>query len=371
MRGVSSAARLADYPPRSGRLVLLAMLVAFVLVGLFQRHHDNAAVAAVAAVVAIGAGALMVQPRGVPLPIYAVVAGAGITALCTGSSSEVGWLGICLLAGWCTISAGWRAGWVYLAAAVVVFSVEWIWIDPDPGWGPWMVGTTFTVVAAGVVRHERELVAQLRAAQAGLAESARTEERNRIARELHDVIAHTLVVSQLHVASARLAVEADPASASQALAEAERLGRESLAEVRRAVGLLRQGSDGVAPLPGAADLPPLIERFRSAGADVTLTVTGDLGAIPATSGLALYRILQEALTNAAKHASGWPVAVEVAVDADLAELVVESGAPPGSGQGVGLDSMRERAASVGGRVEAGPGGRGWVVQVEVPIGGRS
>jgi signal transduction histidine kinase len=371
MPGVSSAARLADYPPRSGRLALLAMLVAFVLVGLFQRPHDNAAVAAVAALVAIGAGALMVQPRGVPLPIYAVVTGAGITVLCTGNSSEVGWLGICLLAGWCTIAAGWRAGLAYLAAAVALFGVEWIWIDPDPGWGPWMVGTTFTVVAAGVVRHERELVAQLRAAQAGLAESARTEERNRIARELHDVIAHTLVVSQLHVASARLAVQTDPASASHALAEAERLGRESLAEVRRAVGLLRHESDGVAPLPGAADLPPLIERFCSAGADVTLTVTGDLDVIPATTGLALYRIVQEALTNAVKHASGWPVTVEVATRADSAELVVESGAPPGSGQGMGLDSMRERAASVGGRCTAGPAGRGWVVRAELPIGGRT
>jgi signal transduction histidine kinase len=141
--------------------------------------------------------------------------------------------------------------------------------------------------------------------------------------------------------------------------------------VRRAVGLLRADEDGggVAPLPGAADLPALVERFRSAGTDVTLSVTGEVGTVPATTGLALYRILQEALTNAVKHASGWPVTAEVAVDAGDVELVVETGAPPGTGTGLGLSSMRERAGSVGGRCEAGPGGRGWQVRAELPMGG--
>ncbi len=95
-------------------------------------------------------------------------------------------------------------------------------------------------LCALLIRHQIDLVAQLRAAQAGLAEQARTAERNRIARELHDVIGHTLVVSLLHVQSARLAVEHDPADAARALAEAERLGRECLAEVRTTVGMLRE-----------------------------------------------------------------------------------------------------------------------------------
>jgi len=350
---------------------MLALLVTFALVGLFQRSHDNEALAVLAALVAIGAGTVMLQPGRVPLPVYGVIASAGVAVLCNGSSSNVGWLAICLLAGWCTLAAGWRTGLVYLACAIVLFGVEWIWVDPDPGWTPWMFGTIFTVLATAMVRHERYLVAQLRAAQADLAESARAEERNRIARELHDVIAHTLIVSQLHVASARLAVENDPSDAARSLAEAERLGRESLAEVRRAVGLLRQDEDGgtVAPLPGAADLPALVERFRSAGTDITLTATDDLGSVPATTGLALYRVVQEALTNAVKHASGWPVTVEVDLDAARAELVVETGAPPGRGTGLGLASMRERASSVGGRCEAGPGGRGWQVRAELPLGG--
>jgi signal transduction histidine kinase len=232
-----------------------------------------------------------------------------------------------------------------------------------------MAGTTFAVLGGLLIRHERELVSQLRAAQAGLAERARAEERNRIARELHDVIAHTLTVSLLHVTSARLAVEHDPADAARALAEAERLGQESLAEVRLAVGMLHRNDDPgrTAPLPGAGDLPALVERFRSAGADITLAIDGDTGRLPATTGLAVYRILQEALTNAVKHAPGSPTAVRLAVDANTVRLAVDSAAQPGTGTGVGVLSMRERAESLGGSCQAGPGGRGWLVQAVLPL----
>ena len=124
--------------------------------------------------------------------------------------------------------------------------------------------------------------------------------------------------------SARLAVEHDPADAARALAEAERLGRECLAEVRTTVGMLRQdGPDdrtgSTAPLPGADGLPALVEQFRSAGADVTVTVEGDTGGLPATTGLALYRILQEALTNAVKHAPG---ACELEIVVDEGQIAV-------------------------------------------------
>src|SRR4029077_12178919 len=124
-----------------------------------------------------------------------------------------------------------------------LFAGEWLWVTSDPGWGAWMAGTTLTVLAGLLIRHEIDLVFQLREAQAGLAERARSEERNRIARELHDVIAHTLTVSLLHVTSARLAVEHDLDDAARSLAEAERLGRASLDEVRMAVGMLHQDGD--------------------------------------------------------------------------------------------------------------------------------
>jgi signal transduction histidine kinase len=338
--------------------------------GQHPHPHRSLAVSVVAAVLTVGLGALMVRAPKLLSVGYAVAATGTITLLCHPSPSSVGWLGTCAIAAWLILAVGRTAGIAYGAGVIVLFGSEWIWGDTDPGWGPWMVGLTFSVLSALLIRHELGLVAQLRAAQASLADSARTEERNRIARELHDVIAHTLVVSQLHVASARLAVQNDPADAVRSLAEAERLGRESLAEVRRAVGLLRDADHetGLAPLPGAADVTALVERFRTAGADVTLTVTGELAAVSATAGLALYRIAQEALTNAVKHASGWPVTVDIDVADDRVTLLVETGAPPGSGTGVGLSSMSERAASVGGRCTAGPGGRGWQVRAELPSG---
>lgn len=370
MRGVPSPAALV---PRRGGWLALGLIFTFTLVGLFRRAPDELAVALLATAVTLGAGGLALRRRGLAVFAPSVVASAGIAVLCYAISSNVGWFTIAVLTGWCVLAGGRLIGLAHWAGAMALFGAQWIWADADPGWGAWMAGTTFTLLAALLVRHELDLVAKLRAAQAGLADSARAEERNRIARELHDVIAHTLVVSQLHVASARLAVQNDPGDAVRSLTEAERLGRESLAEVRRAVGLLRDGGDsGLAPLPGAADVSALVERFRTAGTDVTLTVTGELTAVSATAGLALYRILQEGLTNAVKHASGWPVTVSVEVadgGRDSVELLVETGAPPGSGTGVGLSSMSERAASVGGECAAGPGGRGWQVRAELPGGG--
>jgi len=297
------------------------------------------------------------------------VATGGVAVLGHGQPSNVGWFAVCLLAAWCVLAGSRRDGLVYWAAVIALFTAEWLWVEPDPGWGAWMAGTTLSVLSGLLVRHEVDLVSQLRAAQAGLTERARAEERNRIARELHDVIAHTLTVLLLHITSARLAVEHGLADAARALAEAERLGRESLAEVRSVVGMLHQDGDAgrTAPLPGAGDLPALVERFRSAGADVTLTIDGDTGRLPATVGLAVYRILQEALTNAVKHALGSSTAVWLAVEPDAARLAVDSDAEPGTGTGVGVLSMRERAESLGGSCQAGPGGRGWLVQATLPL----
>ena len=346
---------------------------AFVLVGLVIRLPEYLPVAPVAAVVALAAGAVLFTPdRAHPLA-WALVAGGGVALLGSGRSSNVGWFALTVVGFWCALSGPRREALLFWAGSVLVFGVQWAWVQPDPGWAAWIAGASMALVGGLLIRHQVTLLAELHAAQAELADRARTEERNRIARELHDVIAHSLTVSLLHVASARMAVQFDPAGAVRALQEAERLGRESLDEVRATVGLLRVEEDdarataGVAPpLPGAADLPDLVRRFRSAGAEVDLHADGDLTAPPATTGLTLYRIVQEAVTNAVKHAPGAPVSVAVTVTGSAVELTVDSAGPPGSGSGSGLLNMRERAQSLGGSLTAGPGGRGWLVRASLP-----
>jgi signal transduction histidine kinase len=359
---------VSELVPDRIKPVAVAGFAVVVAVGAL-RGNPSVPAAAAAAVVAVAAAAVLVYAGRMPL-LAAAVATAGIAVEGHGLSNDIGWLAALLLAGWCVIVVSQRDGLIYWAATMIVFAAEWLWTRPDPGWGAWLAGSTLTVLCALLIRHEIDLVAQLRAAQAGLAEQARVTERNRIARELHDVIGHTLVVSLLHVQSARLAVEHDPGDAARALAEAERLGRECLAEVRLTVGMLREDESagpGMAPLPGVDGLPALVERFRSAGADITLRIEGDISILPATTGLAVYRIAQEALTNAAKHAPGALTAVRLSVGGEQVTLMADSRAAPGTGTGLGVVSMRERAESLGGTCEAGPGGQGWLVRATLPL----
>ena len=220
--------------------------------------------------VAVGAAVPLVRRWRPPL-LYAAVATAGIAVLADGRSNNIGWFAVCLIAGWCVLTGSRREGLAYWAATMVLFAVEWLWVRPDPGWGAWLAGVTLTAAFSLLIRHDRDLLGQLRQAQAGLAEQARTQERNRIARELHDVIGHTLTVSLLHVQSARLAVEHDPADAARALAEAERLGRECLAEVRTTVGMLRART---AAADGGREHRAAAGRRRSARAGGAVPVRG-------------------------------------------------------------------------------------------------
>jgi signal transduction histidine kinase len=239
------------------------------------------------------------------------------------------------------------------------------------GWPYWMMGILFGWLMSTQMRRFRLLVAELDAARERLAEQAVSEERRRIAAELHDLVGHSLTVVLLHLTGARRRVRADPEGAERALAEAEEIGRRSLAEIRRNVAVLRGDGTGTgtAPTPGARDVPALIASAASAGAAVQLAVHGSLDDVEGVVGLALYRVLQESLSNAAKHAPGAHVAVDIGVAADAVQLtVVDGGGLPAENPppGVGLIGMRERVESVGGTLSVGPFKDGWRVFARLP-----
>lgn len=236
----------------------------------------------------------------------------------------------------------------------------------------WVLALAFSWAGGFAMQAQLLLLAKMREEQAGLAERAAADERHRIAREIHDVIAHSLAVTMLHLTGARLALRRDPGEAEAALLEAERLGRESLAEIRRTVGLLApEGTGTAAPMPSAAEIPDLVREFESAGLDVRFELTGDPATLAPATGLALFRVVQESLSNVVRHAPGSPTSISLHIDPDVVRLCVRNrlaqtvGAPSADG-GTGVRGMQERVSLLGGELSAGPDGTGWCVDVELP-----
>jgi signal transduction histidine kinase len=231
----------------------------------------------------------------------------------------------------------------------------------------WLVGV--------LMRIQAQLLTKQQEMQADLAKHAAADERRRIAREVHDVIAHSLSVTLLHVTGARHALQQDRDvdDAVGALTDAERLGRQAMADIRRTVGLLDGGPTKIAPEPGIDDIPDLIDDFVQAGLQVTLCREGRHDQVSAAIGLALYRIAQESLANVAKHAPSSKVTVHLDISpASVAlsivnEMPVAVAAVPTSRDGRGVSGMRERVELLGGVIDAGPCRNGWSVRAEIPL----
>lgn len=199
------------------------------------------------------------------------------------------------------------------------------------------------------------------------------QERGRIARDMHDVVAHSLAVVIAQADGARYASATDPGAADSALATIAATAREALADVRLLLGQLRTEST-TGPQPTLADLDALVGHLRASGLDVTLDREGDPRSPPVSTQLAIYRVVQEALTNALRHGDGGaPVSVRIRCGPDRVDAVIENSRRAGD-QGVptpghGLTGMRERAHLVGGVLEAGPRGAQFVVRFGVPLRG--
>ena len=236
----------------------------------------------------------------------------------------------------------------------------------------WVLGFGLVGAAGFAFQVQFRLLDQERAAQADLAERTAADERQRIAREIHDVVAHSLAVTMLHLTGARLALRRDPKEAEAALLEAERLGRESLAEIRRTVGLLApEGTGTAAPMPAATDIAQLVREFEAAGLDVDFELTGDPHALAPATGLGLYRVAQESLSNVVRHAPGTRTTMSLCVADEMVSLRVRNqfaGATrvASADGGLGVRGMHERVTLLGGELRAGPDGDSWCVNVELP-----
>jgi signal transduction histidine kinase len=239
------------------------------------------------------------------------------------------------------------------------------------------LGWDMVIVAAWLlgayVRTRRQLVAELRQRAADSADRAAAEERARVARELHDVLAHSLGVVVVQAEAAEEALDRRPEVAAESLRSIQRTGREALVEVRRVVGVLREDEAAREPPRGAASVPELVRRVSATGLPVELDVRGSVEGLPVAPDLAVYRIVQEALTNVLKHAGASQARVAIARSSDSVSIDVTDDGNGGSvgspdGGGSGLRGMRERVAALGGTFSAGPDrSGGFAVHAELSL----
>jgi signal transduction histidine kinase len=282
-----------------------------------------------------------------------------------------------------TVTRSRRASLMALAVALAEISgfgvaIHYHWLPDVSGSGPVFLGTLAMVIAWMTGYSVRQRRAYVEMLQVQAASSAVAQERLRIARELHDVVAHSMSVVAVQAGFGQYVIDESPADAREALGAIQATSRDALAELRRMLGVLRQQDNeqgpgaSAAPLtpePGLGELSRLIQRTRSAGIDVSLAQWGTLREVPAGIDVSAYRIVQEALTNVVRHA-GSGVRADVVVGHGFDSLTIEvtddggipaplaacSARSPGTGQGSGhgLVGMRERAQLCAGELQAGP-----------------
>jgi signal transduction histidine kinase len=323
---------------------------------------------------------------------------------------RAGWLGLLLAP---LVPAAWWGGWPWgpnqvlaLLGAFCLAGVRqkraalwWMWALTLIPWGAWLIkdipdlngplsatliftATTIAVDSIGSrLRTQRALAAQTEHTDAERAQRAVLEERTRIARELHDVVAHHLSLIAVQAETAPYRLGELPEQARAEFGSLSGVAREALTEMRRLLGVLRQDQPaGLAPQPQLADLPVLVEAARRAGVDIELSVPAVMSKVPPGVGVCAYRIVQESLSNASQHAPGAAVTVSLEHDASAVQLRVANG-PGGTatrsrsgreherGGGHGLTGMRERVALLGGSLSAGPTPvGGFVVTAVLPLG---
>jgi signal transduction histidine kinase len=349
-----------------------AVVTAFVLIGSqFAAHGqegERAALDPFARVLLLLAGGLLLWRKRYPVAV--VFATAGAVMLYLGAGYPYGPVLLTVaLACFSAIVAGHRwAAWAAMGTlwAGHALVAHWLfrWLPPSgdsaASWGEEIVVATWVVAIAAVselFRIRREQWARERAERAEAARRRADAERLRIAQELHDVLAHSISVINVQAGVGLALLDSDPEQARTALTTIKAQSKEALGEVRQVLDTLRAPGDAPrAPAPGLDRLPELVEQAASAG--LTVDVEGEPPRLAPGTDLAAFRIVQEALTNVVRHSGSRHARVRLAHDADVLRLRVDDDGPAtgadAGGSGNGLAGMRERAAALGGTIEAGP-----------------
>ena len=386
---VSSSARADPVGAASYRWMrpLAVVAIGFVVTAAFQTHPgpgahgQHLAVSAsliVFAAATIGVVRLPNAPSNVLLPLFviAVVSAATLVGLQPGGP---GFLGVFPAVSAAALRLRARTAGVVAGIAVAALAIAWAFFGHHPVAG--VVLNEFGVVAFFLLatfarryreanEHSQRLIVELEQTRAAQAQAAALGERQRLAREMHDVLAHSLSGLVLNLEGARLIAERGDAQSqvAEAIGRAHRLAKTGLEEARRAIGMLRDDA-----LPGPRRVAELAAEFTAdTGIACAFAANGDVQDLGSDSSLTLYRVAQEALTNIRKHACADRVEIRLAYEPAGTRLTIEDfephdrRPPPGGGTGYGLTGMRERAELLGGTLTAGPTAHGFVVDLWVP-----
>jgi signal transduction histidine kinase len=357
-----------------------AVLAVIVLTQVQSWTHEDHAHARTAALALLTAGPLLFRRRApFVAPVVTAAGGVAFSLLDPAAAYDTSTMFfVLLLAAWAAgslldarqagiaLAAVVVCGWTVALRAPDVERTEAIWITlPLAG--------VFALSAAAARRAEQVRRAEARALRsAEEAQAAIAEERSRITRELHDVLAHSVSVMTVQASAVRRLLTPEQEREREALLTVEETGRQALAEMRRLVGIMREENEvaALAPQPGLETLPQLVEQVRQSGLPVELTVEGTPVKLPAGVDLSAYRIVQEALTNTLKHAGpahAW-VAVRYAGEDVEIEVANDGKSENDGGGGHGLVGMRERVALCGGELESGPRpGGGYKISARLPV----
>jgi signal transduction histidine kinase len=384
-------ARLDERRPRGRRSLAFDLALALVATTaeLGQVSGASGSPTGAAIVLAVVAGGALVLRRTSPLPVLATTLAASVAIVALDDDPSGVSVGIALYT-----TAALCERRVSLAALVATTAIAATGSASTADTPGRQTSATFGAIIAGMLavgiwglgayaqtqrRYRRELQARAASAEREREQLARIavhEERASIARELHDIVAHSVSVMLVGVRGARDVLRAAPDAADDTLARVERSGEQSLAELRRILALLREPAQTAEshPQPSLAELDELVASYRAAGLPARLEVIGKPMPLPGGVELSVYRIVQEALTNALKHSDPTNVTVTLAFrDSGLELEVVDDGTtatPDAAATGQGLVGMRERVALLGGELQTEPReGGGFRVAARLPVGG--